>query len=136
MRAAISVRLSPSRLRLLRTAGSATGRSFSTTVGRQATWGFIGLGQMGESSDSHACDSGGFADDGLEGYPMAKNLRAKIPATDSLVIYDLNTDATRRLAEEVGIAASSAGVPGKGTGIEVAESPREVAEKSVSIFIY
>ena len=67
---------------------------------------------------------------------MAKNLRAKIPATDTLVIYDRNTDATKRFAEEVGIAASSAGAPEKGTGIQVAESPREVAEKSVSSHLH
>lgn len=63
---------------------------------------------------------------------MAKNLRAKIPATDTLVIYDRNTDATKRFAEEVCIAASTAGASEKGTGIEVAAGPREVAEKSVS----
>lgn len=62
---------------------------------------------------------------------MAKNLRAKIPATDTLVIYDRNTDATTRFAEEVGIAASSDGAPEIGTGIEVARGPREVAERSV-----
>ncbi len=62
---------------------------------------------------------------------MARNLRAKIPATDTLVIYDRNTDATRKFAEEVGIAASAAGAPEKGTGIEIAGNPREVAEKSV-----
>lgn len=81
--------------------------------------------------DDRARDSGRLADDEFVGYPMAKNLRAKIPATDTLIIYDRNTDATKRFAEEVGIAASSAGAPEKGTGIEVAGGPREVAEKSV-----
>jgi len=70
-------------------------------------------------------------DDEVLGYPMAKNLRAKIPTTDTLVVYDRNTDATKRFVEEVGIAASSAGAPEKGTGIEVAPGPREVAERSV-----
>lgn len=65
---------------------------------------------------------------------MAKNLRAKIPATDSLVIYDRNTDATTRFAQEVGIAASSDGALEIGTGIEVARGPREVAERSVRHF--
>ncbi|KAI9836631.1 MAG: hypothetical protein M1819_001265 [Sarea resinae] len=67
------------------------------------------------------------------GFNMAKNLRAKIPAEDTLTIYDLNADTTSRFVKEVGIAASSAGVSGKGTAIEVAESPREVAEKSETI---
>lgn len=100
-----------------------------------------GDGRLGASSglarwvsfilDDRARDSGRLADDEFAGYPMAKNLRAKIPATDTLVIYDRNTDATKRFAEEVGIAAPSAGAPEKGTGIEVAGGPREVAEKSV-----
>lgn len=62
---------------------------------------------------------------------MAKNLRAKIPGTDSLVIYDTNPAATQRFTEEVGVAASSAGAPNKGLGIKIASTPREVAEKSV-----
>lgn len=62
---------------------------------------------------------------------MAKNLRAKIPETDSLVIFDTNPAATQKFAEEVGIAAASAGASGKGLGIHIASSPREVAEKSV-----
>lgn len=70
-------------------------------------------------------------DDEFLGYPMAKNLRAKIPATDTLVVYDRNTDATKRFVQEVGIVSSSAGAPEIGTGIEVARGPREVAERSV-----
>ena len=67
---------------------------------------------------------------------MAKNLRAKIPEGDILMIYDVNKEATARFVEEVGIAASSTGAKGKGTGIEVADTPREVAEKSVSHSAY
>lgn len=51
---------------------------------------------------------------------MAKNLRAKIPEGDILVINDVNKEATAKFAEEVG------------TGVEVVETPREVAERSVS----
>lgn len=52
---------------------------------------------------------------------MAKNLRAKIPASDLLVIHDKKTEATTRFVEEMGMKA----------GIEVASSARGVAEKSV-----
>lgn len=51
---------------------------------------------------------------------MAKNLREKIPGSDTLVVYDRNTDATSKFVQWVG------------SGIEVANSPRAVAEKSVS----
>ncbi|KAL9596471.1 MAG: hypothetical protein Q9219_005777 [cf. Caloplaca sp. 3 TL-2023] len=61
---------------------------------------------------------------------MAQNLRAKIPDSDALVIYDHNRDATQKFKEEVGIAAAGAGTRGKAEGIQVAESSREVAEKS------
>ncbi|WEW59152.1 NAD-binding 6-phosphogluconate dehydrogenase [Emydomyces testavorans] len=77
-------------------------RSFSTSFARNATWGFIGVGQMG--------------------YPMARNLRAKIPTADTLVIYDVNRDATQRFLTEH-----------KGKPIEVASSPRELAEKSITV---
>ncbi len=62
---------------------------------------------------------------------MAKNLRAKVPETDSMIIFDTNAAATKRFAEEVGIAASGVGAAGKGPGIHIASSPREVAESSV-----
>ncbi len=58
----------------------------------------------------------------LKGYPMAKNLRAKIPKTDTLVISDLNVDATKNFIKEVG----------NDTRTEIAQSVREIAEKSVS----
>ncbi len=50
---------------------------------------------------------------------MAKNLRAKIPSSDVLIVYDRNTEATAKFVQEVG------------AGIEVANSPRGVAERSV-----
>lgn len=65
---------------------------------------------------------------------MAKNLRAKIPASDLLSIHDVNEATTKRFAEEVGIAASNTSAPEKGTGIHIAKDPREVAEQSVSLF--
>ena len=57
---------------------------------------------------------------------MAQNLHAKIPSSDTLVIYDRNTEATTKFMQEIGDTANR-------EGIEVAGSPRQVAEKSVSI---
>lgn len=60
---------------------------------------------------------------------MAKNLRAKIPAADTLVIRDVNEDATKRFVAEAKEAAASADE----NRVEIARTAREVAEKSVSI---
>lgn len=54
------------------------------------------------------------------GFPMARNLRAKLSQGDSLVIHDVNQEATAKFVEEVG------------PGVEVMETPRQVAEISVS----
>ncbi|KAL9594243.1 MAG: hypothetical protein Q9179_005481, partial [Wetmoreana sp. 5 TL-2023] len=116
MRAAVSIRFSPSKLCLLGNGGltastpSIARRTFSSTPSTWTTYGFIGLGRMG--------------------YPMAQNLRAKIPESDTLIVHDQKREVTQRFKEEVGIAAAGAGAEGKGKGIEVAETPREVAEKS------
>jgi 3-hydroxyisobutyrate dehydrogenase len=48
---------------------------------------------------------------------MAKNLRAKIPAEDTLFVHDVNTDATKKFLEE------------HPQGVRVASNVREVAEK-------
>ncbi|ETI21112.1 3-hydroxyisobutyrate dehydrogenase [Cladophialophora carrionii CBS 160.54] len=74
-------------------------RHFSQTAARDASWGFIGLGAMG--------------------YPMAKNLRAKIPEGDMLTIFDLNKASLEQFTQEA--------TPSR---VVVAKSPREVAEKS------
>ncbi len=54
---------------------------------------------------------------------MAKNLRTKIPSSDTLIIYDRNEEATTRFVQELGKTA--------GEGIEVATSVRNVAERAV-----
>lgn len=51
---------------------------------------------------------------------MAKNLRAKIPEGDTLVIHDVNKEASAKFVKEVS------------KGVEVVETPRAVAERSVS----
>ena len=58
---------------------------------------------------------------------MAKNLRAKMPEEDTLLIHDRDTAATTKFLQE--IATSSAD---KGLRVEMLASPREVAERSVS----
>lgn len=58
---------------------------------------------------------------------MAQNLRAKIPDSDTLIVHDHNSEVVEKFKNEVGTAAA-------GTGVEVADSPREVAEKSVRTF--
>lgn len=63
---------------------------------------------------------------------MAKNLRAKIPDSDTLIVCDVNKEAAKKFADEVGVAASGTG---KGLGVEIANNSREVAEKSVSFFL-
>lgn len=67
---------------------------------------------------------------------MAKNLRAKIPASDTLIVRDVNQDAMTRFVEESQEIARSSGA-GAGVGrVEVAENAREVAEKSVSKYSF
>ncbi|KAK6495449.1 hypothetical protein TWF481_003468 [Arthrobotrys musiformis] len=81
-------------------------RCFSGSPMTQANWGFVGLGQMG--------------------YPMAKNLRAKIPATDSITIYDINESATSQFVEE----ANSAG---PGASVTIAKSLQDVSRSSDTV---
>ena len=57
---------------------------------------------------------------------MAKNLRAKIPRTDKLVICDRNQEATSSFVQEAEAGSSGA------QEIEVVSTPRKVAEQAVS----
>lgn len=68
------------------------------------------------------------------GYNMARNLRAKIPASDTLIVRDVNKDSMNRFVEESKEIARSSGGGGTEVGrVDIAENAREVAEKSVSI---
>ncbi|KAK3075842.1 hypothetical protein LTS18_013969, partial [Coniosporium uncinatum] len=81
--------------------GSIAGRRcFSSSSSTQATWGFIGLGQMG--------------------YRMAKNLSAKLPKEDTLYINDVNKAAMEAFKKEIAADAD----------VKIASSPREVAENA------
>lgn len=66
---------------------------------------------------------------------MAKNLRAKIPAADTLIIRDVNEAATKRFVAEAEEAARSSGAGADEGRVEIAENAREVAEKSVSTYL-
>jgi 3-hydroxyisobutyrate dehydrogenase len=54
---------------------------------------------------------------------MAKNLRQKISPSDTLFVQDVNAAATKRFTAEFG----------KDYDVQVAETVKEVAEKSVSL---
>ena len=58
---------------------------------------------------------------------MASNLRKKLPSSDTLIVYDQNSEVIRKFEEE----AASAG-QNTGASIEAVNSPRAAAEHSVS----
>ncbi|KAH7412697.1 3-hydroxyisobutyrate dehydrogenase-like protein [Cadophora sp. MPI-SDFR-AT-0126] len=78
-------------------------RSFSVSNGRQAQYGFIGLGQMG--------------------YNMARNLQAKLPSTDTIRVYDINAESVDRFANDTKALST-------GASVQVAATAREAAEDS------
>jgi hypothetical protein len=98
-------------------------RSFSSSHGRQQQWGFIGLGQMGTYA-MHATRSIDSIADSRIGYNMARNLQAKLPSSDTIRAYDINTESTRRFVDDT---------KGLGTGaaVEAASCVRDAAENSV-----
>jgi hypothetical protein len=61
-----------------------------------------------------------FIPDSTLGYRMAKNLREKLPETDTLIINDVNNDAVEKFVNELSAFT-----------VVVADSPREIAEKAV-----
>lgn len=70
----------------------------------------------------------------LTGYNMAKNLHAKIPPTDTLLIRDVNEESTKRFLQEASEAAKGAGANvSTRPKVEAADSARDLAERSVSL---
>ena len=55
---------------------------------------------------------------------MARNLQAKLPSTDTLKIFDINSEMVERFAKETKALDS-------GAAVEIASSVREAAEDSV-----
>lgn len=56
---------------------------------------------------------------------MARNLQAKLPSTDTLRVYDINSESVNKFANETKALSG-------GAVVEVASSVREAAEDSVS----
>ncbi|EXJ84683.1 3-hydroxyisobutyrate dehydrogenase [Capronia epimyces CBS 606.96] len=98
----MTVALASSALRRAPSQLFTTYRQFSSSASREASWGFIGLGAMG--------------------YPMAKNLRAKIPEGDTLTVFDVNSASLEQFAQEATPA-----------GVILAKTPREVVENADNI---
>lgn len=69
------------------------------------------------------------------GYPMAKNLRLKMPTCNKLVILDVNTAVMNQFVQEINATANNTGLISHSIEVEIAQNAREVAEKSVSGFI-
>ena len=63
---------------------------------------------------------------------MAKNLRAKVPKDDQLVIFDRNKDVTTQLMHEYDHLDSNPASRKIGKNLKVANTAREVVERSVS----
>lgn len=63
---------------------------------------------------------------------MARNLLTRISEHDTMTIYDVNQDATRKFIQEIGIITLAGNKANVGKVIEVAKTPRKVAERSVS----
>ena len=56
---------------------------------------------------------------------MARNLQAKLPSSDTLRVYDINSDSVNRFASEVKAASG-------GAAVKIASTVHEAAEDSVS----
>jgi ornithine cyclodeaminase/alanine dehydrogenase-like protein (mu-crystallin family) len=56
---------------------------------------------------------------------MAKNLQAKLPSTDTIRVYDINTQSIEKFANDIKAL-------GKGAAVEAASCVRDAAENSVS----
>lgn len=63
---------------------------------------------------------------------MAKNLRAKVPEDDQLVIYDRNKDVTTQFMHEYHHLDSNLAPRKIGKNLKVANTARELIERSVS----
>ena len=62
----------------------------------------------------------------LTGYNMAKNLQAKLPSTDTLHVYDINTASAEKFMSETKASSS-------GASVKIASTVREAAENSVRL---
>jgi len=63
---------------------------------------------------------------GKIGYNMARNLQAKLPPSDTLRVFDINTESIQKFAKETKAS-------GSGAAVKIAATAREAAEDSVSL---
>jgi len=59
------------------------------------------------------------------GYPMAQNLRQKLPPSDTLIVYDIRKEVVDRFASEE---------RGEGSKVEGAKALGEIVDRAVSIY--
>lgn len=59
---------------------------------------------------------------------MAKNLQAKLPPSDSVKLFDINSDAVKRLAEEMRTSQTG------GAAVELAHDVNDAAKESVCVY--
>jgi ornithine cyclodeaminase/alanine dehydrogenase-like protein (mu-crystallin family) len=74
---------------------------------------------------AHATNTIGIKANKLIGYNMAKNLQAKLQPSDTIRIYDINTESLNKFASE---AKANAG----GAAVQIVSNVHEAAENSVS----
>lgn len=82
-------------------------RGFACSARRLDKYAFVGLGQMG--------------------YQMAKNLQSKLPSSDTVAIFDINSEAMKSLEADTKNAATGGAV------VELAASAFEAAKDAVSL---
>lgn len=63
------------------------------------------------------------------GYNMARNLQAKLPSSDTLRVYDVNTESVARFVNDTKALST-------GAKVQTAANVREAAEDSVSLEQY
>jgi len=66
---------------------------------------------------------------GAMGYPMAAQLRRKLPRTSTLWVYDIDLESTARFLEEEARFAEN---DVQGAQVYIGRSSREISEESVS----
>lgn len=57
---------------------------------------------------------------------MARNLQSKLPASDTLRVYDINTPILEKFVQEAKASSS-------GASVEIADTVRDAAENSVCV---
>lgn len=67
----------------------------------------------------------------ITGYSMARNLRSKMPSSNTLMIFDINNDVMGQFVKEAREDARGSGTADDARQVTVATSARYLAEKAV-----